>query len=271
MLDNPIVFKDAEYAAVWTYLLLNATHREYPAIFKGKKIMLSPGQLITGRKSIATKLKISESKVERVLKWFENDQQIEQQTSNKNRLITIVNWALYQDSEQQIEHETDSFQPSNDHKTTTNKNVKNDKNEKNVRTNIYTCQTNDGQITDKCQQNDRLSKDKVSKDKISKDKYSSHFESFWKCYPRKIGKAEAYKCYQARLNDGYSEEELLQAVKNYAETCKAENREEKYIKHAKTFLGANTPFADYLKKEGDENEQNERRREAADYYRKYFT
>ena len=114
------------------------------------------------------------------------------------------------------------------------------------------CQTNDGQITDKCQQNDRLSKDKVSKDKVSKDKvskdkYSSHFETFWKCYPRKIGKAEAYKCYQARLNDGYSEEELLQAVKNYAETCKAENREEKYIKHAKTFLGANTPFVDYLK------------------------
>ena len=49
ILENPIVCKDSDYFSVWTYLLLNATHKEIPAVFKGKKILLQPGQLITGR------------------------------------------------------------------------------------------------------------------------------------------------------------------------------------------------------------------------------
>lgn len=125
MLDNPIVFKDADHVAVWTYLLLNAAHTEYPAVFKGRKILLLPGQLITGRKAISERLKISESKVQRILKWFESDLQIEQQTSNKNRLITITNWKQYQNIEQQNEREAVSKQTANEHKQEC-KNVKNE-------------------------------------------------------------------------------------------------------------------------------------------------
>lgn len=83
VMDNPIVCKDAEYFSVWVYLLLNATHKEYPAVFKGERITLKPGQLITGRKSISEKFSINESKVQRILKSFENEHQIEQQTGNK--------------------------------------------------------------------------------------------------------------------------------------------------------------------------------------------
>ena len=35
ILDNPIICKDSDYLSVWIYLLLNATHKEIPAIFKG--------------------------------------------------------------------------------------------------------------------------------------------------------------------------------------------------------------------------------------------
>ena len=79
MLDNPVVCKDSDYMAIWIYLLLNATHAEIPAMFKGQKIMLNPGQLITGRKAISDKLRVTESKVQRVLKCYESEQQIEQQ------------------------------------------------------------------------------------------------------------------------------------------------------------------------------------------------
>ncbi len=113
MLDNPVVFKDADHVAVWMYLLLNATHKECQVLFKGEKITLLPGQLITGRKAISDKLKISDSKVHRILKLFEIEQQIEQQTSNKNRLISIKNWDKYQLSEQQNE------QQLNNNRTTT--------------------------------------------------------------------------------------------------------------------------------------------------------
>lgn len=78
------------------------------------------------------------------------------------------------------------------------------------------------------------------------DKYSKAFEELWSAYPRKREKANAYKCYKARLSDGFSEDELLTAVKRYADECSRNKTEQKYIKHGSTFLSANTPFLDYL-------------------------
>jgi len=108
ILENPIVCKDSDYFAVWMYLLLNATHKESPAIFNKKKIILKKGQLITGRKAIAEKFDISESKVQRILKTFEIEQQIKQQTCSQNRLISIINWNEYQQSEQRIEQQVNT-------------------------------------------------------------------------------------------------------------------------------------------------------------------
>lgn len=79
--------------------------------------------------------------------------------------------------------------------------------------------------------------------------YLKDFEAFWEVYPRKVGKGEAYKKYKARLNDGWSEAELLEAAKNYASRVAMERTEQKYIKHAKTFLSENTPFKDFLPKD----------------------
>lgn len=82
-----------------------------------KKFIYNHGQLITGRKSIAEKFKIDENKVQRILKKFEKQHQIEQQMSNKNRLITIKNWCQYQIG--------DSQTTSSEQQVNTNKNVKN--------------------------------------------------------------------------------------------------------------------------------------------------
>lgn len=129
MLDNPIIFKDKDYLAIWVYLLLNASHKEIPALFKGKRIMLQKGQLITGRKSISKQLDISESKTYRVLNAYKSEHQIEQQISNKNSLITIVNWDKYQITEQQIEQQVNSNRTASEQQVNTNKNIKNIKNE----------------------------------------------------------------------------------------------------------------------------------------------
>ena len=40
----------------------------------------------------------------------------------------------------------------------------------------------------------------------------------------------------------------MQSAKKYRSQVVNERTEEKYIKHAKTFLSENTPFADYLTK-----------------------
>lgn len=130
-LDNPIVCKDADHLAVWVYLLLKASHGTCTAIFKGEKIMLQPGQLITGRLKIAADLSVNESKVKRILNAFKTDQQIDQQASNKNSLITILNWESYQKIDQHTDQQMTSERPTTDQQVTTNKNEKNEKNEKN--------------------------------------------------------------------------------------------------------------------------------------------
>lgn len=94
--------------------------------------------------------------------------------------------------------------------------------------------------------------DKESDKEKEKDKYISSFSEFWKVYPRKQDKGQAYKCYQARLNDGYTEDQLLTACKNYADECQKNGTEQRFIKHGSTFLSVNEPFLDYLK--GDSND-----------------
>ena len=79
--------------------------------------------------------------------------------------------------------------------------------------------------------------------------YTTDFEELWEAYPRKADKGQAYKKYKARLEDGFSHEQLYEAVKNYAAQCKKQRTETMYIKHGKTFLGESTPFLDYLPKD----------------------
>jgi hypothetical protein len=99
-----------------------------------------------------------------------------------------------------------------------------------------------------------LPQDSIGKNSIGKNNiYSVHFEKAWSVYLKKRDKAAAYKAYNARLNDGYSEDELYLATVKYMEECKKEKREEKYIKNASTFYGPNTPFVDYLPKGGTGN------------------
>ena len=135
-LDNPIITKDSDYLAVWIYLLLNTTHKEYDVLFKGERVTLKRGQLLTGRKSISEKLKIDENKVQRILKSLENEHQIEQQKSNKNRLITSVSWDKYQQDEQQNEQQLNNKRTTTEQQVNTNKNVKNIKNDDNITTTV---------------------------------------------------------------------------------------------------------------------------------------
>ena len=98
-----VISKKPEYLALWLLLLILANHQKKQFfIFNSKKNKLRLGEFITGRKKLAKISGINESKIERILKYLEIEQQIEQQTFNKFRLIHIVNWKKYQKSEQLV-------------------------------------------------------------------------------------------------------------------------------------------------------------------------
>lgn len=80
---------------------------------------------------------------------------------------------------------------------------------------------------------------------VEENSYPKDFETWWQIYPRKKEKKAAYKQYKATVKKS-SHAELLKSATNYASECERENREEKFIKHAKTFLGTNDHWKEYL-------------------------
>lgn len=115
---------DPDYIAIWIYLLTHASHQERDVMFAGKRTTLKCGQLVTGRQAISEKTGVTQSKVQRVLKRLESEQQIEQQTSNRNRLISLAGWESYQASEQQIEQQMNNHRTTDEQPVNTNKNDK---------------------------------------------------------------------------------------------------------------------------------------------------
>lgn len=94
--------------SVWVHLLLQANHTEVKRQINGSVLAIQAGQIITSRKSLSEKTGVQESKVERVLKRLETEQQISQRGLSKFRVISILNWDLYQQNEQQNEQQMNS-------------------------------------------------------------------------------------------------------------------------------------------------------------------
>ncbi len=92
------------YLAVWIYLLTKASiYGNKQFVFNGKQMSLKPGQLITGAYQISKETGVPRGTVERILKTFKSEEQIEIQPTTKYSIITIVKWKKYQGGEEQSE------------------------------------------------------------------------------------------------------------------------------------------------------------------------
>ncbi len=91
-------------------------------------IMVKKGQLITSRKTLSEQTGIKQSTIERALKMLENEHQIEQRTTTKYRLITIVNWKEYQ----QADSKADNKRTASGQQADTNNNDNNNNNNNNT-------------------------------------------------------------------------------------------------------------------------------------------
>lgn len=83
------------------------------------------------------------------------------------------------------------------------------------------------------------------KKKLSRS-FEAEFDVLWAEYPRKVARADALKAYNARRKAGVDSTELAIAVKNYAEDCRINEREARFILHGATFFGPSERWKDYL-------------------------
>jgi len=84
---------------------------------------------------------------------------------------------------------------------------------------------------------------------INNNIYSDDFEEFWKHYPRHESKQAALKCWNTRIGQGESPENMITGAKNYAAKCQAEEKETRFIKLPATFIGPDKHYMDYLQQQ----------------------
>lgn len=131
LLDKPIWFEStAEQKVILITLLLMANHAEKEWEWQGKKYVAKPGQFVTSLSKIAEVCGegISFQNVRTALKRFEKYGFLTNESTNKNRLITINNWAFYQnnpnDTNRQPNKQLTSNQQATNKQLTTNNNDK---------------------------------------------------------------------------------------------------------------------------------------------------
>ncbi|PVH26264.1 hypothetical protein [Sphingobacterium corticibacter] len=129
-------YDDINTKVLFLHLLLKANHKEKS--YKG--MLVKRGEIVTGRIVLASELRMSEQQVRTALNRLKSTNEITIKTTNKNSVISIVNYDFYQDvdSEQPAKQPTGNQQitnqqPTNNQQSTTNKNEKNIKNEKKER------------------------------------------------------------------------------------------------------------------------------------------
>lgn len=214
LLEKPIwAQSQPEQKVVLITLLMMANHREKEWLWSGEKFKAEPGQFVTSLQGLSEKSGVSIRSVRTALANFEKLEFLTNKPTKTGRLITIVNWHIYQGWDEETDKESDKeptkHRQRTDKEPTTNNNDNNDNNDK-------------------------------KKDLL----YSPDFESFWKEYPNKKDKGKAFKCWQTRLKERYSPIDMIQAAKNYA--IEKKGCEVKFIKHGATFLGPDKPFEEYI-------------------------
>ena len=111
LLEKPIWFESTpEQKTILITLLLMANHEGRQWEWQGQKYYAEPGQFVTSLPKIveACGPGISIQNVRTALKRFEKYEFLTDQSTKKNRLITINNWAFYQDNPSQPNRHTNS-------------------------------------------------------------------------------------------------------------------------------------------------------------------
>ena len=124
-------YTDVNTKSLFIHLLLIANHADQ----KWRGQVIKRGSLVTSYASLASQIGLSVSQVRTSLKKLEKTGDVASKTTNRNTVIMVLNYDLYQAVSQtnskQMTNKSHTISQTDDNQIATNKNVKNDKNIKN--------------------------------------------------------------------------------------------------------------------------------------------
>ena len=230
-IQNCLIWDDKPFnmASAWIDLLLLANHKDKETIFDKKPILVKRGQRITSVRELSARWGWGKDKTLRFLRLLESEKMIVKESDSRKTLLTIVNYGIYQDCEN--ENET-VIRTLTGQSQATNKNDKNDKNN-NIRSN-----------SDDLNETDKPKKSKAKLTEEENEELVKNFEIIYNSYPKKVGKASGFKVYKQWLNgrniDGtkikLTNRQMWYAIAKYKQYIEKEEMEPQYIKQFETFM-----------------------------------
>lgn len=207
-------YSDINVTRLFIHCLLKANHKDN----KWRGIDIKRGQFISSYGNLANETHLSVQQIRTCFKKLISTNEITIRTTNKNTIVTIENYSLYQSeekkqqaNEQSNNNQITNEQQSNNNQITTNKNDNNKKNEK-------------------------------------KESIELFFSECWKMYPNKKGKGSIS---DSKKKEVYKlGEEFKRCIERYKTEIKENVTDIKYVKQGSTFF--NSGYVDYL----DENTED---------------
>lgn len=245
--DDP-AFKDAEMtqreALIW--LIAKASWKSRVVRIGSQEIETARGQLAVSTRFLAKAWMWNEARVRRYLNMLENRRTLRRETDAGVSLITICNYDKYQ----WLHEASDAGATQQVTQQRRTADAKHNKDVIRVKEGDkrYSVKS-DNEISEEQNSFALMDPSFLSKEAENKDIPDEAFETFWKAYPKKVGKPSAKKNFARALRAGADAEAIIAGARAYA--ARMQGKEATYLKHPQGWLS-------------DERWNDEKRIEASD-------
>lgn len=226
---------------LFSYMLLKANWKD--ARFKGE--LIPRGSFVSSIAKLAEGTNLTVNEVRTALKHLKSTNEVTSKSCNKYTIFTVKNYNSYQDvNEQKHNQITNKSQTINKPLTT----IEEEKEIKNGR------------------------KENAGETDSQTVIQETRFNEFCELYPKKVNALLAVDgayTYLLQTTPSLTEDDLIAAVKNYAEACRILKTNERYIKNPENWL-KDSAWIDYLpenykKPEGDKKQNKFNQFQQNDY------
>lgn len=232
------IASDPDYLCVWLRMLTEANFEDKKHLFNGALLEIRRGQIIFGLEAWSSKTGVTIAKLRKLLDMLEKDKMINRQKTNKYSLISITNYALYQDDDRQNASKTQADNNQN----ATPKELKN----------IRIKEDTNGDSVESAVKKPRKKKYSFEPE-MSRHAWEEAFDVFWNSVEQKrVGKADAKNSF-SKYTNGKSDDEIeffLNVICHWYDLYLKEDESrllpenKKYLKHASTWLNSEPWKAD---------------------------
>jgi len=187
---------------LWIWILCNVTRKQFTYTIRGQQIVLEPGELVFGRNRLADELGLTSQNVRTCLKNLRKWKNLTIRSTNRFSILKVTNWESYQETQNEINQQTNQELTSNQPAT--------------------------NQLPTTKQEYKKLRNKEIT--------YSVEFELFWKTYPKRTGKIKALEAWNKYNGARPPIEIIIRKVEELKKTDQWSRNNGQYIPNPATWI-----------------------------------